>query len=276
MANRIFQRRWLCGGLLAVAVFYSDLISTARAQSSNLVGTQADQQAEARVYAALAKPVTLHSSSQPLGKIMTDIGRQIGVPTAVDWGILQKINIGPENQVTLDVEDVSARLALKLLLRSLDPTLAWTVDDGTLLITTRDMSYESLRTHIYWIGDLIDEQNEDQNYDKLIDLMQTTIEPHTWDIEGGNGQLRVMRQAKAVFCTQSFEVQQRIQSLLAILRESPDPAQGVSDIVIVRSDEPQEDQEFREFLSKVAERRGREPKIDANPEPWRVPQLYDE
>jgi len=193
------------------------------------------------------------------------------VPLVVDWGVLQGINVTPDHPVTIDVEDVPARLALNLLLRTIDPTLTWTIDDGTLLITTQEIRPMQIR--IYWIGDLIEGERIKDHCDKLADAIQILIEPETWDIEGGYGQLVVLPQHESLVCTQTFEVHQEIRTLLTDLRKSPDPAQALADVIIIRSDDAQPDTALHERGARFAERRG--PKIDTNPAPWRVPQRYD-
>jgi hypothetical protein len=78
-----------------------------------------------------------------------------GITVALDKTALEAINITGENLVTLNVQGVSLRSGLRLLMRSLDPTLTYSIQDEVLMITTKEAAQEHMVTKVYPVGDLV-------------------------------------------------------------------------------------------------------------------------
>ena len=78
-----------------------------------------------------------------------------GITISLDKTALEAINITGENLVTLNVQGVSLRSGLRLLLRSLDPTLTYSIQDEILMITTKEAAQEHMVTKVYPVGDLV-------------------------------------------------------------------------------------------------------------------------
>jgi hypothetical protein len=60
-----------------------------------------------------------------------------------------------------------------------------------------------------------------QNAQELIDLIQDTIAPHTWDIRGGNGVIRYFAPAQVLVIRQSGDVHGQLGDALKNLRKVP-------------------------------------------------------
>ena len=60
------------------------------------------------------------------------------------------------------------------------------------------------------------------DFDELIDLIQETVDPDSWEANGGSGRLRPFPSTLSLIVTQTQENQDRIQSLLTRLRDLND------------------------------------------------------
>ena len=120
------------------------------------------------------------------------------------------------------------RSALRLTLRELGMT--YLIQDGTLLITTTEAAESKLTTRIYQVADLVemyrDENgNVDTDFESLMDLIISTVQPTTWDDVGGPGSIarQSMGNAKVLAISQTQAVHEEIAALLTRLREVRNP-----------------------------------------------------
>src|SRR5690606_24430930 len=131
-----------------------------------------------------------------------------------------------DTPVTIDVDNLPLRSALKLMLRTLD--LRYIVRDEVLLITTREVAETNLSITAYPVGDLVripynDEGERDYahaNYDDLIEVIVETVKPKSWEEVGGPGAIRPYPQRDALVVSQTMEVHTEIEEMLSRLRSA--------------------------------------------------------
>lgn len=265
---------WPCFSLLLIALAPWGPIASAPAQTSVLVGTAAEQRAEARIHILLSTPLEVRAFQERLESLTAYLAEKLGVRIELDQDSLEAINIRPDSLVTVTLSERPAGLALQAMLRSLDPTLTCIIDGEHLLITTREEAQQRMQYRIYVVADLIEEDDIGQSkYEPLMDTIKWVIEPASWEDEGGSGAIRPLPTTEALICCQTRETHEKIDRLLTILRQVRDPSRTIAEIAS-DSDAIPKVEESAEIEALLAARRG--PKIDANPEPWRVPQRYDE
>ena len=63
-------------------------------------------------------------------------------------------------------------------------------------------------------------QQEDDHGQELVELIQQTIAPHTWDVNGGNGSIYYWRPGRAMVVRQQGEVHEHIGDVLDQLRRA--------------------------------------------------------
>src|SRR5690606_24489771 len=100
-------------------------------------------------------------------------------------------------------------------------TLTYVVRDGLLLITTPDEAAKVPILRLYDVVDLLTPPNDPTavpDYDALIELITTVVEPTTWDEVGGPGSIAPVQCCIAI--SQTEEVHQQIAELLADLRRT--------------------------------------------------------
>lgn len=171
---------------------------------------------------ALDSPVTLEFLDTPLGDVLDFLRDATRLPIHLDRKALEDVGVATDTPITFNHRGLRLRLALDLLLR--DPGLTWTVQDQVLLITTPDESENLLETQVYDVRDMVaiqDEKGRSANdFDSLIDLVTTTIEPTTWDQVGGPGSIAPfeMEGTAAIVIRQTWRIQEKTQRLFDELR----------------------------------------------------------
>ncbi len=151
-----------------------------------------------------------------------------GANIHVNWQALESVGVGRDAVVNLRMRNVPLRKVLQLALREAGTgdLLTYYVDEDIIEITTKELADEQLFTRVYPVDDLIMEvpdfigpdfqlqgssvggsgsgqppfsdlgNNEDtgktrnERAAELIDMIQATIEPDTWDVNGGRAAIR--------------------------------------------------------------------------------------
>lgn len=270
---------WPCFSLLLIALAPWGPIASAPAQTSVLVGPPAQQAAEGRIYRALLTPITAQWFENSLDRSLADLRRRLGIDVKLDVPALEAINITGESLVKINVQGVTARSALDSLVHSVDPTLTWTIQDESLWITTQEAAQNRMQTRVYPVGDLVVLHEGDYpDFEPLIDLIQKVIQPSTWDSEGGPGAIQEFIASTSLVCTQTREVHEKMERLLDVLRQVHDPGRAIlaAYAEASKADDSWDDDAPEPSIEDLFSSHRNSPIIDANPEPWRVPQRYEE
>jgi hypothetical protein len=106
------------------------------------------------------------------------------------------------------------------------------VRDDVLLITTPDEAANKLTTMVYPVADLVlppgASSAEEADFDSLIDLITTTIQPTTWDAVGGPGTIYPFENKLSLVFSQTEEVHEEVANLLETLRNTKASAAGTA------------------------------------------------
>jgi hypothetical protein len=172
---------------------------------------------------ALAKKVAWNFNETPLADIVEFLHNELKIPVRLDIKAINDVGVTPDSPVTFKLSGISAKAALKHLLRDLG--LAVTIEEEVLVITTPDVADNNLTTVIYDVSDLPAFRRANgktaPDYAQLIDILVRTIKPCTWDEVGGPGSIQPFdaADAQALVISQSWEVHEQIQDLLGRLRK---------------------------------------------------------
>jgi hypothetical protein len=118
---------------------------------------------------------------------------------------------------------ISLRSALNLILR--DIGLDWTIANEVLLITSPEEAKTTLVTRVYDVGKLIEVRDADgriwKDFDSMITLLTSTIEPKGWEEVGGPGSIASfeLRGAAGLVIRHTPKVHQQVGRLLIELEE---------------------------------------------------------
>ncbi len=108
--------------------------------------------AEAKIRRELKTPTKVEFVETPLDEAIDYLQDMHGIAIQLDRKALEEAGMFDDTPVSLDVENVSLRTALRLLLRPLD--LTYVVQDEVLMITTVEVASQEIITVVYPLGDL--------------------------------------------------------------------------------------------------------------------------
>ena len=198
-------------------------------QAAAVAQLRAEEAAEMKIYQALSKPISVDYDDEPLAEVLEDLSAKMNVNILLDHEALDEIGIDEDSPVYSSLKNVSAQSVLKILMRRIDPELTWTIQHESLLFTTKEYAAERLTTQFFDVGDLVTFiDNEDRaltNYDAVIELIQTTVEPETWLEVGGEGSISPFEATgiTVLVVQQTPEVQIKVAALLEQIRSHRDP-----------------------------------------------------
>jgi tetratricopeptide (TPR) repeat protein len=185
----------------------------------------------------LQGPISLHVTETPLHQVIDDLRTATGLNIVLDTPALQNEGIDLRYPVTIQLDNVSAATALRLVLRQ--GRLTWTKVDGVVLVTTETHSSGAkLETRTYPVGDLLFAEDaaalrkalEQHSFkkgevgpapeDALVKLITRCIRCESWAEAGGAGTIDYFPLAAALVINQTPDVHERIGQLLQELRRS--------------------------------------------------------
>lgn len=140
--------------------------------------------------------------------------------------------------ITVQLDDVSVRAFLQIILRRVN--LSYTIRDGVILIGDPGDIEREVELRLYPVEDLrrprsfafmkkelAIQQSPDYrwygcgaNFDGLIDVITTSIHPHSWDEVGGPGSIEILDSDSVLVVSQCHRTHTKIAALLAALRRS--------------------------------------------------------
>lgn len=125
--------------------------------------------------------------------------KNMGVPFTVNKSALDDLNLTYETPVTASVpKGVSKRSALRMILGNLG--LTYVVKNESIEITSVQRAKTEVVVRYYQVGALLglgggaasgaaEGLNQQQQIDRLIDLIQSTVDPDSWEKNGGPGRI---------------------------------------------------------------------------------------
>jgi hypothetical protein len=190
----------------------------------------ADTLREAKIEAILRQPCTLDIDESSLQDAVDYFRQKFDIEVALDQKALGDAGIDPSVSVTFHTKDLPAGSALDLLLEDFE--LAYAIQHGVLRITSKDKADTFLTTRVYPVADLIEPDRERRRQvgshsDTLIELIQDTVRPESWQSQGGAGSIKQFRAPSGdlLVISNTRFVQAQVVTLLADLRAAK-PAAG--------------------------------------------------
>ncbi|MCA9210869.1 MAG: hypothetical protein KDA55_21065 [Planctomycetales bacterium] len=186
-------------------------------------GSRSDQQ----IRAALEQRVDFDLPESTLADLVSFL-RERGIPVSVNVRALEDYGIDTNARLDFSQQNLSLRTGLDLALRQVD--LTWTIRSGVLILTTPDDAETNLITRLYDVHDLVDVVPQSAwnrysqvwelvDFNSLIDVITTTIEPDTWDAVGGPASAAPYRnwRMRLLVVSQTWQNHEKIEKLLAEL-----------------------------------------------------------
>lgn len=175
-----------------------------------------EQDAAEKIAAAIEQESQVEFIDLPLNEAVATLSRQHDVPMLVDDLALEEIGLSHEQPVSLVLAKQKLKNVLQLMLR--DFQLTYTIRGETLVITTLEAAESELLNRVYWLEGTGFAKGDFQS---IIELIQTSITPDTWEALGGPSTIAPVTSSRpAILVSCSYPIHANIESLLHALRET--------------------------------------------------------
>lgn len=212
-------------------VVHLSLLATLHAAEPTVLSAPVPTEGEAAVLAALDQPTALDFAEQPLSDVLAFLARKHEIEIQMDNKALTDAGLGSDTPITMKLDNIRLRSALRLMLGELD--LTYLARDGYLLITSKTEAENMLKIKAYAVRDLVTLDSPfrpavppgepvGEDYAPLIDLITSTVAPTTWDEVGGPGSIKEFRNSHTISLSQTQEVHEELVVLLDALRRTRD------------------------------------------------------
>lgn len=216
-----YSRSMAATAAVSLVVFLS--LSTARAAEqggdSTAVRSSVGQSEPSTIQAALDKPISFEFKETPLADAVDSIEEKLGVDVYLDLRALAAVAVMSDTPVTCRVNNISARAALRPLLRDLD--LTYIERDGVLYITTPEEADADYPTVVYDVSDLVyrtQDATEKPAYEPLIDVLTDTIVSEVWDPAPGSIAPLSLPGRRLLVISQSQAIHEQVADTLEAIR----------------------------------------------------------
>lgn len=178
-------------------------------------GAQLEAPNSSVIERALAKPAVVNFHDVRLVEALRDCGERYGVSISIDTVSLEAAGVGDDIAIDLQLGEVSSLASgLSILLERAHADLTWVVADSQILITTKEAAKNHVSKVIYDCHDIVPEGGASV----LLDAIQFTISPESWEDVGGDGVIALGVDEKTLEITQDATIHRRLQRLFADLR----------------------------------------------------------
>jgi len=166
-------------------------------------------------------------SSSPLSDIIEiDDLRDNPFENDSDEAPFDQGDLSSRYRVTANFKNIPPISALNVLARRLDPEMTFAIRDHHIVITTKEESRENLITGLYPVNDLVtftDEKGSTfRDFDSLMELITSTIQPESWDDMGGEGMIAPWefdaKNQDLLVISHTLPVHLEVQHLLTLFR----------------------------------------------------------
>lgn len=128
---------------------------TMRRKKYSSIDLQKRGGAEEEIVKQLAEPTRMDFEETPLDEVVDYLKEFHGIEIQLDTKALDEVGIGSDTPVTSRVRGISLRSGLRLMLKAIDPTLTYAIQNEVLMLTTREAAEENLVTRVYPVADLV-------------------------------------------------------------------------------------------------------------------------
>lgn len=172
-------------------------------------------ESEPHIESSLDKSLSISFQDAPLTEVVASFARQLSINVVLDNESLTEEGIATDTPVTLQLQQITGRSALELLLRPLQ--LSAVIDNEVLLVTTAHKEKETLVSHTYPVSDLIG-PNED--FQSLMTMLETSTSGPWLNTHGEGGTMTELPTAGSLVVRQTSAVQRQVLNLLHQQREA--------------------------------------------------------
>lgn len=170
---------------------------------------------ERAILEALNSPVSIVTKGGRFEDVIKELERISGQPILLDQPSLDEAQVTYETPVNVQLRNVTFRTALRKVLADLG--LTYVVKDQAIQVMTPVRAKELMSVRAYYIGDLLftagitlppalSQLQMAQAVVQLIDLIQRTVDPPSWQVNGGLGTITFHAPTMSLVIKQSAEM----------------------------------------------------------------------
>lgn len=171
---------------------------------------------EKAILAALNKTWQPEWHNKPLQFVLDELQERLGTPLAIDRKALEEAGTSTESLVSLVLpRPVTLRTILRKVLQ--EQGLGYVIKDEMIFVTTYQKTRDMMTTRTYDISDLVTAnamtthpvlalQQEREVVQFIIDSIKRSVDPMSWEGEGGRGTITYHPLTKTLIVRQSAEV----------------------------------------------------------------------
>ena len=170
-----------------------------------------------RMRTKLAKRQDLDLGPAHLYQVLDDLSGKLEIPIAIEPSVDQTL------LASLVGEQEATDVVLERMLASLDPPLAMETDHGAIVVRSADEVSRQQHLVLYPVWDLVPGPSAQSRSDAwdvsmLMDSIMETIDPGSWDQNGGNGGIAADVGGDILAVAQTDDVHQKVTQLLSEFR----------------------------------------------------------
>lgn len=216
---------------------------------------------EEEIRRSLAKSISLQFEEESLKKVVAHIAKTAGLNIVLDMRGIDDAATAVDAKISMKAKDITVRQLLEDILEPLD--LAFIVEDEVVKITSKDRAFGPLEVRTYPVADLVipipgagqvDLTNLEAkranpptkmakpkaDFSQLIELLQTQVEPESWQQRGGEGSMSEFQTTLSLVVRARRSVHKKLVVLLTTLRKLQDVQVTLEMRVIDLKDTPKQ------------------------------------
>jgi RNA polymerase sigma factor (sigma-70 family) len=199
--------------------------ATTPAEAADASGLDGINRNEERIVTALKSRVRapFDFMEQPLRDVAAFLSDEYGFPVMIDQPALDAVGASPDLPVSLQVQNVSLKSALNLMLKNSAIELSYIVDDEVLLITTVEQAEAHLEPVVYDLTEITSLLGT--NVEEIAKIISETVARDAWEVNGtGEGTMQPLSKQYLVI-SQSQSVHDKIVKLLVQMQQKAEAAE---------------------------------------------------
>lgn len=161
---------------------------------------------EKAIFKALGSSITVTFKKERLEAVLDYLSDRTGLPIVLDKRAMDEAQVTYDTEVSVTLKNVTVRTVLKKVLADLG--LTYVIKDEVIQVVTPLQAKDMLVVRNYPIADLVadpDPRITAIHVAMLIDLIQRTVDPQSWQVNGGPGTIGFYAPTMSLVIKQSAE-----------------------------------------------------------------------